>query len=112
ANPYGAALPWLDRSGEPAAGHRPARKSGSLVVLVDGELAWYVERGGRTILTYTQDGQRTRSAAGALAATAERGGLAGVTVTHVDGSPIAGSSVGDALADAGFRATPKGLRFG
>ncbi|HEY6933168.1 MAG TPA: crosslink repair DNA glycosylase YcaQ family protein, partial [Marmoricola sp.] len=35
ANPYGAALPWPDR-GE--GGHRPGRKAGALVVLVDGEL--------------------------------------------------------------------------
>ena len=39
ANPYGAALPWpgaRDRRG--GAGHRPGRKAGALVVLVDGEL--------------------------------------------------------------------------
>ena len=36
-------------------GHRPGRKAGALVVLVDGELVLYVERGGRTLLTFTDD---------------------------------------------------------
>ena len=50
ANPYGAALPWPEREG-----HRAGRKAGALVVLVDGELVLYVERGARTLLTYTDD---------------------------------------------------------
>ena len=37
ANPYGAALPWPDRDAE-RAGHRPGRKAGAVVVLVDGRL--------------------------------------------------------------------------
>jgi ATP-dependent Lhr-like helicase len=55
ANPYGAALPWPQRPGENAAGHKPGRKAGALVVLVDGELVLYVERGGRTLLTWVTD---------------------------------------------------------
>src|SRR6185369_5843866 len=56
ANPYGAALPWPERvidagDGE-RAGHRAGRKAGALVVTVDGDLALYVERGGRTLLSY------------------------------------------------------------
>ena len=45
ANPYGAALPWPER-GEGSAGHRPARKAGSLVVLHDGRLV-ALSRAGR-----------------------------------------------------------------
>ncbi|MGD1108882.1 MAG: ATP-dependent helicase, partial [Mycobacterium sp.] len=37
ANPYGAALPWPTPEGA-----RPGRKAGALVVLVDGELAWFL----------------------------------------------------------------------
>ncbi|WP_447646132.1 Lhr family helicase [Nocardioides zeae] len=68
ANPYGAALPWPDRPGTvgrdgdeptateaPAGTHRPGRKAGALVVVVDGELVLYVERGGRTLLTFTAE---------------------------------------------------------
>ena len=50
ANPYGAALPWPEREG-----HRPGRKAGALVVLVDGALVFYVERGGKTLLSFTED---------------------------------------------------------
>ena len=42
ANPYGAALPWPERVAADegtATGHRPGRKAGALVVLVDGALA-------------------------------------------------------------------------
>ncbi|MER5438638.1 ATP-dependent helicase [Streptomyces sp. NPDC002790] len=55
ANAYGAALPWPD---PPAGagqkpGHKPGRKAGSLVVLVDGELTLYMERGGKTLLAWS-----------------------------------------------------------
>ncbi len=53
ANPYGAALPWPEREG-----HRPGRKAGALVVLVDGALVFYVERGGKTLLSFTEDAVR------------------------------------------------------
>ena len=56
ANPYGAALPWPVRDRRRRA-HRPGRKAGALVVLVDGELAWFVERGGRSLLSFTDDPQ-------------------------------------------------------
>ncbi len=36
-------------------GHQPARKAGALVVLVDGACTLYVERGGRTLLSFTDD---------------------------------------------------------
>ena len=41
------------------AGHKPGRKAGSLVVLVDGELTLYMERGGKTLLAWG-DGEPTR----------------------------------------------------
>ena len=65
ANPYGAALPWPVRDADNA--HRPGRKAGALVVLVDGELAWFVERGGRSLLSFTDDPQVNNAAAAALA---------------------------------------------
>src|SRR4029079_5678226 len=62
ANPYGAALPWPERvvdsgDGTKAAtsGHRAGRKAGALVVLVNGGLALYVERGGRTLLSFVSE---------------------------------------------------------
>ncbi|BDZ43887.1 hypothetical protein GCM10025865_31860 [Paraoerskovia sediminicola] len=59
ANPFGAALGWpRARGAERGAGHRPGRKPGALVVLVEGELVLYVERGGRSVLTFPADGHR------------------------------------------------------
>src|SRR5699024_9700032 len=56
ANPYGAALPW------PATpGHRPGRKAGALVVLVDGVCVVCVERGGRTVLVLDHRSDAVRS---------------------------------------------------
>ena len=37
------------------SGHRPGRKAGALVVLHDGSLVLYVERGGRSLLTWTDE---------------------------------------------------------
>ncbi|HWF82764.1 MAG TPA: crosslink repair DNA glycosylase YcaQ family protein, partial [Streptosporangiaceae bacterium] len=53
ANAYGAALPWPPRPDETPGGHRPGRKAGALVVLVAGQLVLYVERGGKTLLSWT-----------------------------------------------------------
>ena len=45
--------------------HRPGRKAGALVVLVDGELVWFLERGGRSLLNFSSDPEARRAAAGA-----------------------------------------------
>ena len=121
ANPYGAALPWPDRraapdGGEGSAGHRPGRKAGALVVLVDGSLGVYVERGGKTLLTFTDDHDVLAPAMGALADAVRLGALGRLTVEKADGDSIlaAGerpSALRRALEDAGFIATPRGLRL-
>jgi ATP-dependent Lhr-like helicase len=121
ANAYGAALPWPDRPGpadeaQPGAtrrGHQPARKAGALVVLVDGELVLYVERGGKTLLSWTDDGERLQSAADALALAVREGARGRLTVEKADGDAVLGSDhpLAHALARAGFHATPRGLRL-
>jgi ATP-dependent Lhr-like helicase len=110
ANPYGAALPWPDSEG----GHRPGRKAGALVVLVDGELVLYVERGGRTLLTWSEDAERLTPAAASLAEAARRGSLGRLTVERADGTALLGGGstpLREALDAAGFVATPRGLRL-
>ncbi|MFE7558617.1 ATP-dependent helicase [Kitasatospora sp. NPDC057500] len=115
ANAYGAALPWP----EPPAGsaeaagkaHRPGRKAGALVVLVDGELCLYVERGGKSLLAWAQDEATLAAAASALAGAARAGALGSVTVERANGEPALGSALGGALEQAGFHATPRGLRL-
>ncbi|GGO66056.1 DEAD/DEAH box helicase [Nonomuraea cavernae] len=108
ANPYGAALPWPPRSGD--AGHRPGRKAGALVVLVDGFLVLYVERGGKTLLSYADD-ERLRPAVDALALAVRDGALGKLTVERADGASIVDSPLAAALEEAGFHPTPRGLRL-
>ncbi|MYS87145.1 ATP-dependent helicase [Embleya scabrispora] len=111
ANPYGAALAWPDRPGESAGGHRPGRKAGALVILLDGEPILYIERGGRTLLSWTDDPDRVGPAAEALAAAVRAGALGKLTVEKADGAEVLTSSLGKALEAAGFHATPRGLRL-
>jgi ATP-dependent Lhr-like helicase len=121
ANAYGAALPWPERpaTASPDAahasrkGHQPGRKAGALVVLVDGELVLYVERGGKTLLSWTDDPARLQSAADALALAVREGALGRLLVEKADGDALLGSGhpLVRALAAAGFHATPRGLRL-
>jgi ATP-dependent Lhr-like helicase len=132
ANPYGAALSWPARPRRPdretdAAGHRPGRKAGALVVLVDGSLVLYVERGGKTLLSFgdvtdtgspadtggatAADARAMRAAADALALAVRDGLLGRLDVERADGGSVLTSPLGAALEDAGFRATPRGLRL-
>lgn len=115
ANPFGAALPWPARAetSEGTKGHQPGRKAGALVVLVDGALVLYVERGGRTFLSWSEDGDVLSSAAKGLAAAVQRGALGRLTVEKADGDRLLGSNhpLVTALQDAGFHMTPRGLRL-
>jgi ATP-dependent Lhr-like helicase len=109
ANPYGAALPWPERGD---GGHRPGRKAGAVVVLVDGELVMYVERGGKSLLTWSDDPAKLAAAAQGLATALRAGGLGRLSVERADGEHVFGDEgVAAALAEAGFRATPRGLRL-
>ena len=111
ANPFGAALPWPDRPDETPGGHRPGRKAGALVVLADGHLVLYVERGGKTVLSWTSDPAVLGPAAAALASAARNGALGRLTIERADGGSVHGSPLAHALDEAGFRATPRGLRL-
>ncbi|GHJ40557.1 ATP-dependent helicase [Streptomyces sp. TS71-3] len=117
ANAYGAALSWPEPP--TGAGHKPGRKAGSLVVLVDGELTLYMERGGKTLLAWpenpdaalTADDSRLAAAAEALAEAARAGRLGTVTVERINGESSLTSPVASLLEDMGFHANPRGLRL-
>jgi ATP-dependent helicase Lhr and Lhr-like helicase len=121
ANPYGAALPWPERadvsqrsrtgSSTESAAHRPGRKAGAVVVLTDGELVLYVERGGRTLLSWSDDLTALQSAADALALAVREGVLGRLSVERADGTAVVDTALGQALARAGFHHTPRGLRL-
>jgi ATP-dependent Lhr-like helicase len=113
ANPYGAALAWPEaaRPAEGGRGHQPARKAGALIVLVDGACVLYVERGGRTLLSFTDDPAVLQPAADALALAVRDGALGRLQVERADGVAVTRSALGDALEAAGFRPSPRGLRL-
>ncbi|MDL9945946.1 ATP-dependent helicase [Gordonia sp. ABSL11-1] len=110
ANPYGAALEW-PTSRDPDGGHRPGRKPGALVVLVDGALVVFVERGGKTVLTFTEMESHLEAAAGALAALVRAGRVSRLMIDQVDSQPVRSSELGGLLVGAGFATTPRGIRL-
>jgi ATP-dependent Lhr-like helicase len=80
-------------------------------VLVDGALVLYVERGGKTLLSFRDDATCLGPAVDALALAVRDGALGRLTVEKADGAPALTSPLGLALEHAGFRPTPRGLRL-
>lgn len=110
ANPYGASLGWPERP-DAESKHRPGRKSGALVALHDGHLVAYLERGGRTVLTFTDDAARLAAAASALASAVRGRRIERLSVETVDGTSATSTPFGEALVEAGFERAPKGVRL-
>ena len=128
ANPYGAALSWPaipSFAHEGTVKHRPARKAGACVVLVDGAPVLYVERGAKTLLAFTTDPVLLEAAAPALARLVSAGGAEKISVEKVNDVELLGThtlsaSGGEvvehpvealraALQAQGFYATVRGL---
>ncbi len=103
AQPYGAALPWPKRSGA-----RAARVAGAWVVLLDGEAALFVERGGRSLVPLRDpDPAWLEPALRALVAYVRGGGAKRLAVERFDGAPVAESEAMSLLVQAGFLAGPR-----
>jgi ATP-dependent Lhr-like helicase len=100
AQPYGAALPW------PASDGRPARAAGAYVVLVDGECAAYLERGGRSLVTFSVE---SAAWADALASLQKEGRVKRLVIERIDGGPASDSPVAEALRAAGFSDSYRGM---
>ncbi|MFC0582244.1 DEAD/DEAH box helicase [Micrococcoides hystricis] len=113
ANPYGAALPWPELA---QTTHRPGRKAGALVVLVDGALALYLERGGKTMLSFlseeqSADGALLETIAASLVGTLRAARIDKIHSEKLNQEPILGTPLAAALLAAGFYSSPSGLRF-
>ena len=103
AQPYGAALPWPKRSGA-----RAARVAGAHVVLLGGEAALFVERGGRSLVPLREpDDDWLRVALAALVDHVKRGGAKRLAVERFDGEPVGETDVMPLLLEAGFLAGPR-----
>ena len=126
ANPYGAALAWPElpklAQGSAPLRHRPARKAGACVVLVDGAPVLYLERGAKTLLIFTTDPVLLEAAAPAIARMMDSGGMDKISIEKVndvellDGSPALDRNGEDpvqtlrrALQHQGFYTTVRGL---
>src|SRR5204862_2251594 len=84
AQPYGAAIPWPKRSGG-----RAARVAGAHVVLLGGEAALFVERGGRSLVPLREpDEEWLRPALAALVEYVRAGGAKRLAVERFDGEPV------------------------
>jgi ATP-dependent Lhr-like helicase len=103
AQPYGAALPWPKR-----AGARAARVAGAHVVLLGGEPALFVERGGRSLVPLREPEEEwLREALAALVAHVKRGGAKRLAVERFDSEPVVDSTIMPLLVEAGFLAGPR-----
>jgi ATP-dependent Lhr-like helicase len=103
AQPYGAALPWPKR-----AGARAARVAGAYVVLLDGEAALFVERGGRSLVPLRDPAEGwLRPALEALVAHVHSAGLKRLAVERFDGEPVGETELMPLLLEAGFLAGPR-----
>ncbi len=121
AQPFGAALPW------PPSDGRPARAAGAHVVLVDGRVLAYLERGGRSVVLFPGAAGRAAADGGAADTVADgqappderwvealvelvrSGRRSSIEVTKVDGTPVRETPAADLLVAAGFRDSYRGL---
>jgi ATP-dependent Lhr-like helicase len=112
ANAYGAALPWP--RDESRHERTPSRAAGAYVVLHDGELALYLERGGRSLLTFAPFDDDDVASAGieALRTLLADDRLRRLQIERIDGLPIESSPHRQRLEALGFRRGYRGLVLG
>ena len=92
------------------SGGRPARAAGAFVVLDQGHLVAYLERGGRSILTFTETAANQRWAE-ALTTLVKDGRLRSLEITRIDAVPARESAHHPALLAAGFVGGYRGLIY-
>jgi ATP-dependent helicase Lhr and Lhr-like helicase len=107
ANPYGGVLPWPDPVGEHR--HSPKRAAGAHVVLVDGDLVLYSERGGRSLVTFTAEEERLAAGAQALAGLVGAGRVDALQLQRIDAEAVGDQPLAGLLRAAGFADHPRGL---
>jgi len=109
ANPYGAALPWPEREGA-----RAGRAAGAQVILHNGNLAAWIGRTERSLLTFLPENEPERSEFAeaitrALAELVEEGHRRAVLISKIDGHSPEASALAPFLKAAGFSLGSKGF---
>jgi ATP-dependent Lhr-like helicase len=109
ANPFGWLLPWPYRDADNKAG--PRRVAGASVVLVDGALVFFVDKGGKRLVSFpaADDPDVADLAARALTVVAKRQRGKALRLETVDGEPARTAPIAEVLRGAGFSSDPRGL---
>ena len=109
ANPFGWLLPWPYRDPDNKTG--PRRVPGASVVLVNGELALFVDKGGKRMVSFpaADDAEVASMAARALAVVAKRQRGKLLRIETIDGEPARTSGLAETLRGAAFTSDPRGL---
>jgi ATP-dependent Lhr-like helicase len=104
ANPYGGVLPWPD-----VEDTRLARDAGAYVLLLDGELVGYLDKGRRRLTLFDVPPDRFGEVSRAMA---EVGGRhRRLTLVTVNDEPAATSRLAAPLGEWGFATAPRGLTY-
>ncbi|HEY7823627.1 MAG TPA: DEAD/DEAH box helicase, partial [Acidimicrobiia bacterium] len=104
ANPYGSVLPWPD-----VEGIRLARDAGAYVLLLDGKLVGYLDKGRRGLTLFDATPERFGEISRALAEVAGRHRR--LTLVTVNGEPAPATPLAAPLAEWGFATAPRGLTY-
>ena len=100
ANPYGSLIAW------PETKARLARLAGAYVVLDNGELVLYLQRGSRSMITLSSvDPGHIEALSGLVT----RGSRTRLEIRDVNGEPIRSTPLAAVLGEAGFSITPRGM---
>ena len=108
AQPFGAAVPWPKRG----LARGPSRTFGAQIVLLDGAPVLYLERGGKSLLTFCDpDPSWCQVAVAALAEWVSTGRGRRITIERVDGASVFGSPMEPFLLAAGFFSGLRGIEL-
>ena len=109
ANPFGWWLPWPYRDPDNKTG--PRRVPGASVVIVDGLLALFVDKGGKRMVSFpaADDPAVAQAAARALSLIAKRQRGKLLRIETIDGEPARTSDLAETLRGAAFTSDPRGL---
>jgi len=104
ANPYGGVLPWPD-----VPDVRLARDAGAYVLLADGALVAFLDKGRRGLSLFDSSPELFGQISRALS---EVGGRhRRLTLVTVDGQPAPTSKLAPVLSEWGFALAPRGLTY-
>lgn len=120
ANPYGAVLAWPTPTRP--GGHGPRRVAGAHIVLRNGDLLAYLEKGGRSLLTFppadpavaaepdpAEERRRHEHTARALASLVHERRVDRLRLSKVDGEDVGAHPLLEPLRAVGFVDDPRGL---